>query len=295
VNVNKVGSGTLTLTGTNDYTGTTTVTQGTLAVSNTSGSGSGSGSGAVTVKTTATLAGTGSISGSVSVAAGGFIAPGNAGTGTLTVAAAALSGTYQCQLGVATADRLVITGALTVNPGAAIAVSSLGGPAAASYTIATYGSLTGGLPVVTGIPSGYGLNTATAGQIKLVKSVDFSGWADSFPGLTDKTLAGDPDNDGASNLLEYVIGGDPRVTGTSFLPGSAIVGSNLVLSYQRNDASEADTSQVGQWSSDMSTWHDIAPVLLSENGGAADSMEIRIPLANAAGGKLFGRLHVTKP
>ena len=292
-NVVKVGGGTLTLTGANDYTGTTTITQGTLAVSNTAGSGTGSG--AVTVQTTATLAGSGSIGGGVSVEAGGFIAPGNAGIATLSVAAAALSGTYQCQLGATSGDQLVISGALTVNPGAAIVVSTLATPVAASYIIAKYGSLTGGLPVVSGIPAGYVLDTATAGQLKLVKSADFSGWAASFPGLLDKTPGGDPDRDGATNLLEYVIGGDPRVSGTSLLPGAAIVGSNLVLSYQRSDASEGDTTQTGQWSTNLSTWHDIAPVLVNENGAAPDSMKITIPLGNAASGKLFGRLHVTQP
>ena len=289
----KNGSGTQTLSGANTYSGGTTINAGTLAVSNTSGSGTGSG--AVTVKTTTTLAGTGSSSGNVSVEAGGFVAPGNAGTGTLTVASATLSGTYQCQLGVATADQLVIGGTLTVTPGAAIAVSTLGSPAAASYIIASYGSLAGSLPVVSGIPAGYVLDTATAGQLKLVRSGGFSGWADSWLGLTDKTAGGDPDRDGVSNLLEYVIGGDPRVSGTSLLPGKAIVGANLVLSYQRSDASEADTTQAGQWSSDTSTWHDITPVLVNENGSAADSMEIRVPLSNAAAGKLFARLRVTRP
>jgi autotransporter-associated beta strand protein len=290
----KVGSGSLTLTGSNTYGGITTITQGTLAVSNTTGSGTGSG--AVTVQTTATLAGTGSISGNVSVEAGGFVAPGEAGIGTLTVGSAALSGTYQCQLDVASGDQVVVSGALTVNSGAAIVVSTLGSPAAASYIIATYGSLGGGAPTVTGIPSGYVLDTATAGQIKLVKSGGgFSDWADSWLGLTDKTPAGDPDGDGISNVMEYVIGGDPRVSSTSYLPGEAIDGTDLVLSYERSDASEADTTQTGQWSTNLTDWNDLAPVLVNENAADPDSMEIRIPLTNAVGGKLFGRLNVIKP
>jgi hypothetical protein len=263
-------------------------------VSNTTGSGTGSG--AVTVQTTATLAGTGSISGNVSVEAGGFVAPGEAGIGTLTVGSAALSGTYQCQLDVASGDQVVVSGALTVNSGAAIVVSTLGSPAAASYIIATYGSLGGGAPTVTGIPSGYVLDTATAGQIKLVKSGGgFSDWADSWLGLTDKTPAGDPDGDGISNVMEYVIGGDPRVSSTSYLPGEAIDGTDLVLSYERSDASEADTTQTGQWSTNLTDWNDLAPVLVNENAADPDSMEIRIPLTNAVGGKLFGRLNVIKP
>jgi autotransporter-associated beta strand protein len=286
----KVGTGKLTLTGANTHTGATTITQGTLQVDGSTAAGS-----AVTVQTTATLAGTGSVGGNVSVEAGGFVAPGNAGIGTLTIGSAALTGTYQCQLDVASGDQVVVTGALTVNPGATIAVSTLGAPAAASYLIATYGSLAGGVPAVTGIPAGYVLDTATAGQLKLVKSGGFGAWADSFEGLTDKTPGGDPDNDGIKNLVEYVIGGDPRVSSTAFLPKQAIVGTNLVLSYQRSDASEADTTQTGQWSTNLVDWNNIAPVQVNENDTAPDDMTISIPLSNAAGGKLFGRLHVTMP
>ena len=288
----KVGSGKLTLTGASTHTGATIITQGTLQVDGSIAAGS-----SVTVQTTATLAGTGSISGSVSVEAGGFVAPGGAGIGTLTVGSAALTGTYQCQLDVASGDQVVVTGALTVSPGAAIAVSTLGTPAAASYLIATYGSLGGGAPTVTGIPGGYVLDTATTGQIKLVKSAGYDTWADSWtgPALSDKTPGGDPDGDGISNVMEYVIGGDPRVSSTSYLPGEAIVGTDLVLSYERSDASEADTTQTGQWSVNLTDWTNIAPVQVSENDADPDSMEIRIPLTNAVGGKLFGRLNVTKP
>ena len=286
----KVGTGKLTLTGANTYTGVTTINQGTLQVDGSTAAGS-----SVTVKSAATLAGTGSIGGGVSVEAGGIVAPGNAGIGTLTIASAALTGTYQCQLDVASGDQVAVSGALTVNPGATIAVSTLGTPAAASYVIATYGSLAGGAPAVTGIPAGYVLDTATAGQLKLIKSGGFGAWADSFEGLTDKTPGGDPDGDGISNLLEYVIGGDPRVSSTGFLPKQAIVGTNLVLSYQRSDASEADTTQTGQWSTNLVDWTNIAPVQVNENDTAPDDMTISIPRSNAAGGKLFGRLHVTMP
>jgi autotransporter-associated beta strand protein len=286
----KVGTGTLTLTGANTYTGVTTITQGTLQVDGSIAAGS-----SVTVQSAATLAGTGTVGGNVSVEAGGFVAPGNAGIGTLTVGSAAITGTYQCQLDVASGDQVAVSGALTVNPGATIAVSTLGPPAAASYVIATYGSLAGGVPAVTGIPSGYVLDTATAGEVKLVKSGGFGAWADSFEGLTDKTPGGDPDNDGIKNLVEYVIGGDPRVSSAGFLPKQAIVGTNLVLSYQRSDASEADTTQTGQWSTNLVDWNNIAPVQVNENDTAPDDMTISIPLSNAAGGKLFGRLQVTMP
>jgi hypothetical protein len=85
------------------------------------------------------------------------------------------------------------------------------------------------------------------------------------------------------------------VSSTSYLPGQTIVGTDLVLSYQRSDASEADTTQTGQWSTNLTDWNDIAPVQVNENAAAPDDMTISIPLTNAVGGKLFGRLQVTKP
>ena len=85
------------------------------------------------------------------------------------------------------------------------------------------------------------------------------------------------------------------MSSTPYLPSQKIIGSNLILSYKRSDASETDTSQTGQWSGNLSTWADIAPVLVNENDSAADDMSISIPLSHAVGGKLFGRLQVTKP
>ena len=89
--LNKDGSGTLTLTGTNTYGGGTAVNGGTLLVDNTSGVGTGTG--AVTVSNAGTtLGGTGTI-GTTSVGAGANIAPGNGGnnTGILTTGALTLA------------------------------------------------------------------------------------------------------------------------------------------------------------------------------------------------------------
>jgi len=285
----KTTGGTLILGGTNTYTGTTTVSGGTLLVN-----GANNGTGAVAVSSTATLGGTGSIAGDVNINAGGFVAPGTTGTGTLSVASATLAGTYNCQLDVSTGDKVAVTGTLTISPGAAITVSTLGTPTGASYTIASYGTLSGSLPTITGIPSGYVLDTSTAGQVNLVKS-GYTAWAAGFGGLTDSTPGGDPDGDGIKNLLEYVLGGDPRVSSSSIVPAQAVVGSNLVLSYKRNDDSKNDTTQIGQWSTDLSTWHDVTPFMVADNGTAPDDMTITVPTSFAVGGKLFVRLKVTQP
>lgn len=289
----KSGTGTQILSGNNTYTGTTTVNGGALQID-----GSKSGGGAVAVKSTATLAGSGNISGATTVEAGGFVAPGNydTGIGTLTLASATLSGTYKCQLGATTGDSVMVTGALTANAGAEIQISSLAVPTAAVYVIATYGSLGGTPPAVSGIPVGYTVDFDTPGQIRLVSTAGgYNAWVLGFPGLTDTTPGGDPDADGISNLMEYVVGGDPRVSSTQFLPAQSIVGSNLVLTYKRSDTSEIDTTQTGQWSTNLTVWTDIAPVLVNENGTNPDDMMISIPLTNAVDGKLFGRLKVAKP
>ena len=306
----KMGPGTQILTRDPSYTGATivsggtlellnatlfasssvTVNAGTLRVNDTvAGSGTGT-TPTITVENGGTLAGVGNSTATITIQDGGNVAPGLGGVGTLTLAEATLIGTYQCDLNATTSDLLAVTGTLTVGSSAQLTFS--GTPAATEYTIATYGSMIGSLPAVTP-PAGYKLDTATTGVVKLVKTPGYATWADSFEGLTDKTPGGDPDGDGIKNLVEYVIGGDPRVSSTEFLPKRAIVGTDLVLSYQRSDASEADTTQTGQWSVNLTGWNDIAPVLVNENGTEPDAMEIRIPLANAVNGKLFGRLQVT--
>ncbi len=287
----KDNTGTLTLTNANNtYSGVTTVSGGTLLID-----GTKNGTGAVNVASTATIGGTGTIAGTTTVNSGGFVAPGGDSAGTLSLATATLAGTYNCQLDVSAGDRVTVTGTLTINPTAAITISTIGTPAAASYTIASYTTLSGTLPTITGIPAGYSLDTSVAGQVKIVKS-SYSAWVANFPGLSDTSVGGDPDKDGIKNLLEYVIGGNPGESSTSLLPTQSIVGTDLVLSYKRNDYSEADTTQVGQWSTDMLIWNDIPPVKVSENLAEPDDMTISIPLSNAgAEGKLFGRLHVTQP
>ena len=290
----KTGAGKIVLSAVNVYSSPTLVNEGTLELTGSLVAASGvTAPSNITVASGATLAGSGTATGTLAVA--GSVAPGTTGVGALGVGATTLSGTYACDLAGATADSLAITGNLNLT-GATLTVTEVTPATAPSYVIATYtGSLTGTFATV---PAGYLVDTATTGQIKLVKSGGgYSDWADSWtgPALSDKTPGGDPDGDGISNVMEYVIGGDPRVSSTSYLPGEAIDGTDLVLSYERSDASEADTTQTGQWSTNLTDWNDIAPVLANENAAAPDSMEIRIPLTNAVGGKLFGRLNVTKP
>ena len=129
----------------------------------------------------------------------------------------------------------------------------------------------------------------------------FVTWIDGFtpnallPDEASKLLSADPDGDGIINLMEFVIGGSPVISSQSILPTLANVGSDLVLSYTRSDESESVTTQVGQWSTDLTGWTNVTPVLVNENGAAADAMSITVPKSNAVNGKLFLRLSVEMP
>lgn len=288
----KDGGGTFTLGPvSHPYAGSVTVNGGMLLIN-----GAKTGTNTLTVATAATVGGSGTINGQTIIEAGGFVAPGDPAIGTLTHASATLAGTYLCQVDGATADHVNVTGTLTVQPGAAISFSTLAAPTEAEYIIATYGGISGATPESVNLPSGYQVDDSTPGLIKLVRVEGFGSWADSWtePTLTDKAPGADPDNDGISNLLEYILGGDPRTSDTGILPNAAISGNFLVLSYKRSDASIGDTIQTGQWSTDLSLWVDIAPVVVSDNGDAPDDMEIRIPLSNAENDRLYGRLKASQ-
>jgi len=192
----------------------------------------------------------------------------------------------------ATADTLVAQFAAPTAPGA---YRILPGPLAGSqaFTATGLGSLQQATfdhqistVTVTGEPDGD----------------PYAGWIESFtpnpllPDDASKLPTADPDGDGIANLMEYVLtGGNPVVPSLSILPTLASVGDNLMLSYTRNDESEADTTQVGQWTTDLTIWNDVVPVVVSENGALADDMTVTVPKSNAVNGKLFLRLKVTMP
>jgi outer membrane autotransporter protein len=110
--LDKIGSGTLMLTGASTYTGTTTVNEGVLNVN-------GSLVSTVCVCSGAMLTGTGSIGG-LSVSGGGIVAPGNS-IGTLTVRGNVgfdIDGIYQVKANAAgQSDKINATGTATLTGG----------------------------------------------------------------------------------------------------------------------------------------------------------------------------------
>jgi autotransporter-associated beta strand protein len=129
----KLGPGTLTLSGPNSYGGTTTLAGGSLVIANSSGSGTGTGPVGVTA---GTLRGSGIIAGQITVGTGGgpgaFLEPGtNAGEpSNLTVEDAVtfkVDSTYTYRLNTQQAiANQVVAGGVTIETGAQFAFSTTG-------------------------------------------------------------------------------------------------------------------------------------------------------------------------
>jgi len=212
VELNKIGSGTLTLNGASTYTGGTTVSGGTLRVNNATGSGTGTGS--LIVESGATLAGTGIVGSPTTLDEGSFLAPGN-GAGTLTFSSAldlSETSTMQFELGTSS-DLVVVNGELSVAGTLQVAPGS--GFGVGSYTLFSYNAAAGlnlGAVAITNAPAGYAysLSTNTPGELNLIVVTT------APPGISSAVLSG-------GNLI---------VSGTNGVPDAdyyVLSSTNLVL------------------------------------------------------------------
>ena len=295
----KAGAGTMVLNNACSYTGATTVQAGALLVNSTLASSG------ITVDSGATLGGTGSTAGTLAVSAGGTVAPG-ASAGTFGAGATTLAGSYACEIDGLNADKLVVTGNLDLT-GSTLALSVLGGGATeASYLIATYsGALTGTFGTVTGLPSGYAVNYATPGEIRLVGGSNAYGDWETTNGIAGAGADVDSDNDGIPNGIEFVIGGDPSGPGSSsssLLPTITTDATYLNFTFRRTDDSTSYGPFV-EYGSNLTGWTEaeagVNGVIINETnngfGAGIDSIEVKIPRALAVGARLFSRLKVTIP
>jgi autotransporter-associated beta strand protein len=305
----KVGSGIQTITGINSYTGPTTVRGGTLAVNSALDSATVTVGGATATGSPTLTGGGGTINGTLLVAAAGggaagTVNPGSAGTvGSLNVSETTIAGTYACDVVSADADVLFVNGDLNLT-GATFALNTVT-PVGGTYTIATYsGTLSGTFTPSPALPSGASLDYGTAGEIRLILPAPsgFEGWITGF-GLNanDQDPTDDPDHDGISNLMEYVLfNGQPAVSSTSILPTLDASGSNFIFTLFRRTDSAVDTTQIFQYGTSLSSWTDVAipggaGVTVTPNDPSPGIDRIVISVLRGSNSKLFGRLNVTKP
>ena len=150
----KLGGGTLTMSGTQTFTGTTTVDAGKLIVN-------GSSSSLVTVNAGATLGGNGSVG--ATTVNGGTLAPGNS-IGTLTVngnLSFTAASSYMVEVSPSNADRVNVTGNATLGGATVNASFAPGAYIARQYTILNAtGVVSGtfGAQVNTSLPANFTSN-----------------------------------------------------------------------------------------------------------------------------------------
>ncbi|MBC8127048.1 MAG: autotransporter-associated beta strand repeat-containing protein [Gloeobacteraceae cyanobacterium ES-bin-144] len=137
----------------------------------------------------------------------------------------------------------------------------------------------------------------------------YTPWIESLiynsPALTatQKLPNADPDNDGVSNIMEFVLGGNPVVSSSAILPMQTLDATSLVLTFKRRDSSESGTFLTAQVSDNLTSWTNIPAIpigpspsaftsIVENVGNADDDVTVRIPRNGSS--KRFVRLSVMK-
>ena len=146
----------------------------------------------------------------------------------------------------------------------------------------------------SGFITGSGTLTVTTG----LPSTDYATW--SGRGIHD--LSGDPsdddDDDGIANLLEYVLGGNPRTASSGILPTATESSGNLIFTFRRIHSTTADTTQIFQYGEDLSGWTDVPVVAgdmvaIQSNTPQAGTDTVTITVPAGTEPCIFGRLKVS--
>jgi fibronectin-binding autotransporter adhesin len=326
----KKGVGTLTLSATSStYTGTTTVSGGTLLVNGFILSS------AFGVQAGATLGGTGTV-GPLTVAgttgSNALIAPGNNTVGALSVSGATTLGPnsgIDLQISDWSAgagsgyDALSVTGALSLTATPAnplvIRIDDINLPVefftetTTSFDIVTAsGGITGFDASAISIDSALftsGIGTWSVSQVGNSLRLTYSGtpfgnW------IASKGLAGtpagkdaDPDGDGISNAIEFVLGTEPNPANPNSmsvgdLPVATVDANYLTIVFRRTDIS-AGADPVIEYGTDLSGWTTAVDgeggviVSVLENGIAAGIDQVTVKIPRNTETILFARLRAT--
>jgi autotransporter-associated beta strand protein len=262
------GGGTTTLSGTNhSYSGPTNIEAGTVAlaagatlakstpVALLGGSFDVSAVSGFTLGAAQTLSGASNVVGDL--ASNGIVAPGTASTPEATISFDSsltlnASSIYQVTVSAdgLSNDKLAVAGALVADGTIHVTFNAPFVTVEGSlFDIADAASISG-TPTVTGtLPGGLAWDTSefpSSGVIKVVAagSDAYATWASS-KGLTGANDGAgmDPDDDGVSNLMEFVLGGEPNPANagsnsTGLLPVATTTGGNLVFTFIRDAQSK---------------------------------------------------------
>lgn len=327
----KTGLGTLTLAGTNTYTGATNLSAGTLAVN-----GSIAAGGSLATASNTVLKGTGTINAATTI--NGTHQPGSS-AGTQNFAALTYGATSHlaweltANSDASGFDKVVSSGTVTINSGAAIDVSlnSAGSgvdltnafwSTSRSWPVVTASTVAGG-PFVLGtvsadpatrVVSNYGIlalqQSATAVNLVYTPYTAQQLWLRQYFGndWNNPAIAGntaDPDNDGAANLTEWALGMNPTASdiapwkpGTPGLPKEAMtnMAAQNYLSIQvRRPIGLTGIIYQGKASGDLAGWTNaVREGSPVNNGDGSEIVILRDTVPFTEGSRRYIRLEVSQ-
>ncbi len=202
----------------------------------------------------------------------------------------------------ATVSGVSPTGNVSFYNGATLlGTSTLNGSFQASYTTS---SLAVGNHSITAVYVGNTTNATSTSTVlsQVVSTLEYKTWASiGVQGLTsgvnDAPLA-DPDGDGVTNLMEFVLGGAPMASSQTILPALAKSSGNWVFEYNRSDSSLSPaTTQIVEYGNNLSGWTPVTIPTTSSGtveitpGNPSDRVKVTVP---AAGSQIFFRLKVSQ-
>ena len=153
--------------------------------------------------------------------------------------------------------------------------------------------------------------TPSALAEKLGETVSYETWIASR-GLedADSKSTADPDNDGVSNALEFLLGGEPNPAKFSsnsaeLLRTCSIEKGHLICSFKRKKVAKDAISLVFEWAPDLKfnqpksvtvgavseTLGEVVITVVNDpRDPKSEAVSLKVPLAGVVGDKLFGRL-----
>ncbi len=225
----------------------------------------------------------------------------------LVLSSGSLSPSFASTAANYTASVTNATTSITMTPTVtdATATVKVNGVAVTSGNVSAPLALAVGTNTITTVVTAQNGSNQSIYTFTVMRSADvnnsFASWISSFPGLSDTSPFGDPDNDGIPNLLEYVLNGNPGIASPEILPKMSMDVNNYIFTFSRLAVSAQDTTQIFEYSVDSIQWSEVmityptddrvAMGLPDPNGVQA----VAVTIPKGTNTRMYGRLKVFPP